>query len=91
MIWITVLTTLLRLVPMILEMVRDGRIKEATTQEVLGAFEAEFNKRWQARVDAAVAAGNAASATGVQSNAGASSVTPEGNDPFDRASARRKG
>lgn len=89
---LTVLIALLRLAPMIMEMVRDGRIKEATTNEVLGAFELEFNKRWQARVDAAVAAGNAESAR-VHPDAtnSAPPVTPEGNDPFDRASARRKG
>lgn len=86
---LTVLIALLRLAPMIMEMVRDGRIKEATTSEVLGALQVEFNKRWQARVDAAVAAGAAESAR-VQPNAGTANVTPEGNDPFDRAS-RRKG
>ena len=88
MIWVTVLISLLRLVPMIMEMVRDGRIKEATTAEVLSAFETEFNKRWQARIDAAVAVGNAAAGSsnnGVQSNTGTANVTPEGNDPFDRS------
>jgi hypothetical protein len=93
MIWLTVLTTLLRLVPMVLEMVRDGRIKDATTKEVLDAFQVEFNKRWADRVDAAVAAGAAESARnagGVQSNTTASGVTSESNDPFDRAASRRK-
>lgn len=95
---LTLILALLRLAPMVLEMIRDGRIKDATTAEVINAFENEFNKRWQARVDAAVAAGNSAGAgaannVGVQSNTSVSNpiVTPEGNDPFDRASARRKG
>jgi hypothetical protein len=97
MIWLTVITTLLRLVPMVLEMVRDGRIKEATTTEVLDAFEVEFRKRWQARVDAAVAAGNDASSgnagglSNAQANTGTAKVTPEGNDPFDRAGNRKVG
>lgn len=85
---LTLILALLRLAPIIMEMIRDGRIKDATTKEVLDAFETEFNKRWQARVDAAAAAGNAA---GVQPDPRTSNVTPEGNDPFDRASTRRKG
>ena len=76
---ITLLLALARLVPMILEMIRDGRIKDATEKEVLGAIETEFQKRWQARVDAAVAAGN---------RVHTDTVTSEGNteaDPFDRS------
>jgi len=74
---LTLILALLRLAPIIMEMIRDGRIKDATTTEVLTAFENEFTKRWQARVDAAVAAGERVSGN-----------TSEGNDepdPFDRA------
>ena len=88
---LTLIVALLRLAPMVLEMIRDGRIKDATTKEVLSAFEAEFTKNWQARVDAAVAAGDRANSGVVQHD-----VTSEGNDfpepdPFDRASARKIG
>jgi hypothetical protein len=78
--WILLITAVLRIIPLIMEMIRDGRIKEATTAEVLRAFEQEFYKRWNARVDAAVAAGN---------NVGGVPVTSEGNDPFDRAAKRK--
>lgn len=78
---LTLILALLRIAPMILEMIRDGRIKEATKTEVLAALEEEFNERWQARVDAAVAAGDRVH-----------DVTLEGNDQpdlFDRAKNRK--
>jgi len=81
MVWLTVLMALLRLVPMIMEMVRDGRIREATTAEVLSAFEAEFNKRWDARVAAANAA-TEPNTGGVQNGTSGSNT---GTDPFDRS------
>lgn len=83
---LTLILALLRLAPIVMEMIRDGRIRDATTKEVLSAFEAEFNRRWQVRVDAAVAAGDAVRTDGgVHDN-----VTSKGNepDPFDRASKR---
>jgi hypothetical protein len=74
---LTLILALLRLAPIVMEMIRDGRIREATEKEVLSAFENEFTKRWQARVDAAVAAGSEVH-----------NDTSGGNDPFDRANQR---
>lgn len=79
------IATLLKIVPLVMEMIRDGKIKEATTNEVLAAFEAEFGKRWNERIARAKAAGDAASS---DSDSGGSGVR-DTKDPLDRANARR--
>lgn len=75
------IATLLKIVPLVMEMIRDGKIKEATTNEVLAAFEAEFGKRWNERIARAKAAGNAVDS--------ADSSVRDTKDPLDRANARR--
>lgn len=70
---LTLILALLKLAPMVLEMIRDGRIRDATTEEVMGAFQDEFNKRWDKRVNDAVAA------------SGMPNATTGDIDPFDRA------
>lgn len=77
--WLLVITALLKLLPMVLEMVRDGRIKQATTEEVVNAFELEFEKQWKERIDRARAA---ADTTDSMSNE---------PDLLDRATSGKKG
>ena len=50
--WLLVIKAVLTILPMIVQAVRDGRIKEGAENEVLSALEKEH----RARVDAAVAA-----------------------------------
>lgn len=69
------IASILKIIPIVLEMIQAGKIKSATEAEVLNAFEEEFTKRFNARIKAAADAGNAASASNV----------PDTSDPFDRA------
>lgn len=75
MTWLLLISSVLKIIPLILEMIHDGRIKEATKEEVLNAFEAEFLVRWNKRI------ADARAASGV-------SDEPDKND---RATGRAKG
>jgi len=77
-IFLLILKAVLVLLPIITQLVKEGKIKTAAEKEVLDAFEKEFETRWEARIQKARDAGMAAG------NANSSSVRDD-NDPFDRA------
>jgi len=72
--YLLLIASILKIIPLILEMIRDGRIREATTTEVLAAFEAEFLMRWNKRI------ADARAASGVSDEL----------DPNDRATGRKE-
>lgn len=67
------LKAVLVLIPFIVDMVKEGKIKTATEKEVLDAFEQKFEELWAKRItDARIAGDNVSS-------------LPDPADPFDRA------
>lgn len=55
-----VLKAVLVLIPFIVDLIKENKIKTATEKEVLDAFEAEFKKRFDKRIADAAAAADAA-------------------------------
>lgn len=78
---VLLITAVLRIVPMIMDMIKEGKIKEATQDEVLTAFENEFQRRIDERVARARAAADAVTG-GKLPNTGEV-------DEFDRANKRK--
>lgn len=75
---ILLIIAILKIVPLVMDMIKEGKIKEATTDEVLKAFEEEFGRRLDERV---ARARSASDDVGVF-------PTDKELDPFDRANKR---